>query len=257
MVNLITRAARRLAARLLPRRSAAHSARSIPPLVACHNVEKSSNSHSSLYLYDTPAHYFASLAEEQEDRLSGELNRRNNSSSAACVDAQGQDTLSEMRFSFGTQYDLSNDTPNSTPWVTAHGFCSDEHYPIAADVDEQPLPTSLTSAAFDVRPIVITETESPFRIVSVNDAWVGLCGYTAEEARGRTLGELIQGPETDVGAATALVSALLRGNEDAGLSVVNYDKFGRRFVNRLRVGSIKDEDDGTKTTHFVGVMHKI
>lgn len=118
-----------------------------------------------------------------------------------------------------------------------------------------PLPTTLHEAELvEDQAVVITESAVPFRIVRVNAAWEGLCGYTQEEARGKTLGDLLQGPETDVGAATALVDKLLNGME-AGAVLTNYAKGGRKFQNRIRVGTLKNQNE--KVTHFVGVLKEI
>lgn len=62
------------------------------------------------------------------------------------------------------------------------------------------------------------------------------------------------GPETDPGAATGLINQLLQGNE-AGTTITNYTKQGRRFRNRIRVGPLKDADG--KVTHFVGVLQEV
>ena len=127
---------------------------------------------------------------------------------------------------------------------------------IFAKTDAQPLPTTLKEAKEinDDRAIVITEATVPFKIVRVNEAWEGLCGYTQDEAKGHTLGDLLQGPETDVGAATALVDQLMHGNE-AGSVLTNYAKDGRKFQNRIRVGPLRNQHD--KVTHFVGVLKEI
>ena len=118
-----------------------------------------------------------------------------------------------------------------------------------------PLPTTLHEAELiEDQAVVITESSVPFRIVRVNAAWEGLCGYTQDEARGKTLGDLLQGPETDVGAATALVDKLIHGLE-AGAVLTNYAKGGRKFQNRIRVGTLKNQND--KVTHFVGVLKEI
>ena len=118
-----------------------------------------------------------------------------------------------------------------------------------------PLPTTLHEAELiEDQAVVITESSLPFRIVRVNAAWEGLCGYTQDEARGKTLGDLLQGPETDVGAATALVDKLIHG-EEAGAVLTNYAKGGRKFQNRIRVGTLKNQHD--KVTHFVGVLKEI
>lgn len=120
--------------------------------------------------------------------------------------------------------------------------------------DDSPLPRTLEEALSPSKQaIVITETTAPFRIVDVNTAWEGLCGYSFVECQGKTLGSLLTGPETDKSAVTAVVSTLLRG-EQAGAVITNYTKDGRPFRNRLRVGPLMD---GDKTTHFIGVLQEI
>ena len=106
----------------------------------------------------------------------------------------------------------------------------------------------------DVRPIVVTDTKSPYRIVAVNKAWEGLCGYNREECRGHSLGRLLQGPETDMGLASAMLSKLLSGEEAAAI-LTNYAKSGRKFKNHIRVGTVVDEMG--KTVNFVGVLREV
>lgn len=120
---------------------------------------------------------------------------------------------------------------------------------------EQPLPRNLAEATLpnDPRAIVITEAEMPFRIVSVNDSWEKLCGYSRKECKGQTL-RCIQGPETNKAAITALMAQLLKG-EEAGTLLTNYSKEGRKFHNRLRVGPLKN--DSGKVTHFIGVLKEV
>ncbi|KAL7462228.1 hypothetical protein ACHAXS_002617 [Conticribra weissflogii] len=106
----------------------------------------------------------------------------------------------------------------------------------------------------DARAIVVTETNHPFRITNVNIAWEGLCGYSRDECKGKSLGELLQGPGTDEGAVTALVAKLLSG-EEAGTVLTNYTKSGRKFRNDLRVRPVVDEMG--KTVRFVGVLREV
>ena len=123
-------------------------------------------------------------------------------------------------------------------------------------VDCRPLPRTLEDALRKSRrAIVITEAEKPFRIFDVNKAWEKLCGYTHVESHGKTLGSLLHGPETDVLAATGLVTQLVHG-EEAGLNITNYTKSGRRFRNRIRVGPLTNGASG-KITHFVGVLQEV
>jgi PAS domain S-box-containing protein len=129
---------------------------------------------------------------------------------------------------------------------------------LSKKLDTMELPKTLQDVVRQKsRAIVVTETEKPFRIVDVNQCWEGLCGYTHKEARGKTLGSLLQGPETNVAAATGLISHLLQGcGDEAGVVLTNYTKEGRRFYNRIRVGPIVEPTSG-RVTHFVGVLEEL
>jgi len=120
-----------------------------------------------------------------------------------------------------------------------------------------PLPRTLQDA---LRPtseaIVITENKMPFRVFDVNDAWVGLCGYSFVESKGKSLGELLGGEETDACAVTALIHQLYVHGEEATTVLTNYTKDGRKFRNRLSVGPLYD-DETNKVTHFVGVLKEV
>ena len=69
------------------------------------------------------------------------------------------------------------------------------------------------------------------------------------------MGSLLQGPETDRSAVTAVVSNLLRG-EEGGAVLTNYTKDGRAFRNRLRVGPLM-MDGEEETKFFIGVLQEI
>eukprot|EP00977_Amphora_coffeiformis_P015751 scaffold4707_cov164-Amphora_coffeaeformis.AAC.25 len=131
-----------------------------------------------------------------------------------------------------------------------HKTVADKH------VDNEPLPKKMSDALVPSRrAIVITENKAPFRIWNVNTAWEQLCGYSFLESRGKTLGSLLQGRETDTIAATNLVAKMLQGEEEVGTELINYTKVGRRFKNRIRVGPIFD--DQNNVTHFVGVLKEM
>lgn len=138
-------------------------------------------------------------------------------------------------------------------------FSATEYQELRAHADllshEEALPINMEEAIAedDNRAIVITEAQVPFRIVTVNSAWEHLCGYTKDECNGQTL-QCIQGPETNQGAITALMAQLLRG-EEAGTVLVNYKKDGSRFLNRLRVGALRDKSNAV--THFVGILKEV
>ena len=134
-----------------------------------------------------------------------------------------------------------------------------------------PLPSKLDDLYHDfcdqsrslsmARAIAITETHPPFKIVDVNKAWVGLCGYSRNEAIGSTL-KLLQGPKTNMHAANDLVSSLLaRKKRDDGKSgeyetvLTNYRSDGKMFKNHIRVGLLRD--DAGKVVNFVGVFKRL
>jgi PAS domain S-box-containing protein len=120
------------------------------------------------------------------------------------------------------------------------------------DRQQESLPKTLSEALNDSRPIVVTSTESPFQIVEVNDAWVGLCGYTKEEAKGQDLGTLLQGPETQAEIADQMINRL-REESHSRATLVNYTKQGRKFQNYVQLGRLMAED----AQYFVGVLQEI
>lgn len=118
------------------------------------------------------------------------------------------------------------------------------------------LPKSFDEDSFNIstEALVVTETAAPFRIVTVNPAWEQLCGFTKEESIGKTLG-MLQGPETDRAAVTAMIAQMLKG-EEAGTEIINYDKSGRKFRNRLSLGSLRSPET-SEITHFVGLLKEV
>lgn len=129
-----------------------------------------------------------------------------------------------------------------------------------ASLHARPLPKTVNDIVAskldeDARAIIVTETKNPFRIVAVNTAWENLCGYSREECKGRSVGRLLQGPETDT-SPTKMVGKLLQGEEAEVMAMfTNYTKQGRKFRNSIRVGPVSDEMG--KTVNFVGVLHEV
>jgi len=120
-----------------------------------------------------------------------------------------------------------------------------------------PLPQTYRDA---LRPsseaIVITESAMPFKICDVNGPWEDLCGYSFAESKGKSLGSLLSGEETDICSITTLIHQLFVNGEEATTVLTNYTKKGTKFRNRLRVGPIFDEDTGD-VSHFVGILKKV
>lgn len=182
----------------------------------------------------------------QEDDLRNDL-------SYSLAFAEDQDNASAWHFQ------VLSDPRMQSQLEKSRGQCipkKQKHPAEEQHVDDDPLPKTMSDAlAPSRRAIVITENRAPYRIWNVNLAWEELCGYSFLESRGKTLGSLLQGRETDTIAATNLITKLLQGEEEAGTELINYTKEGRRFTNRIRVGPIFDEQH--KMTHFVGVLQEM
>lgn len=107
----------------------------------------------------------------------------------------------------------------------------------------------------DVRPLVVTSRAQPFHIVAVNDSWTNMCGYSHAEALGKSL-EMLQGPSTDRRALAQFSRQLAHAEagDDISLSVVNYTKDRRAFLNEVHVTPVDVAIDGGVTPMFVGAL---
>ena len=118
---------------------------------------------------------------------------------------------------------------------------------------EDQIPKHLANIPSDARALVLTESSSPFRIVSVNSSWEKLCGFTQNECRGKTL-SCIQGDRTNVAAIRAAMNEVTKGHEVCTV-LKNYSKEGKLFQNRLRIGPIRD--DYGAVTHYIGLLEEV
>lgn len=101
---------------------------------------------------------------------------------------------------------------------------------------------------------VLTDANECFRIQHVNEAWTRLCGYNERESRGKTL-KIIQGHDTDKKAVDDLVD-LLRDGKSVEALLTNYDKWGRKFHNHLKINPVIC-NESRETTHFIGVLKEV
>lgn len=101
---------------------------------------------------------------------------------------------------------------------------------------------------------VLTSADNSFRIQHVNEAWTRLCGYRGNESVGKTL-QMIQGDETDKDVIKEL-SFLLRQGQSVDAVLINYNKHGRMFQNKITINPITSDETG-KITNYIGTLKEI
>jgi PAS domain S-box-containing protein len=140
--------------------------------------------------------------------------------------------------------------------VSSAGLLDDEFRSVLAKLQyrEDDLPKTLNEALADPRAVVVTSMTSPFDIVDVNEAWVGLCGYDRKGAMHQNLGKLLQGPDTNAEDAHIMISKLRREHY-ADTMLTNYTKQGRKFQNHVQAGLLSD--DAGQVKYFVGVLEEM
>ena len=113
-----------------------------------------------------------------------------------------------------------------------------DHFPTTTDQ----IPETMTSSWAQDAAIVITEARSPFNILHVNQAWVGLCGYTKDEAVGRTFTTLRINAKgiTEHDLTEDMMRQLALG-ERTSVKLTNLKKSGEQFVNHLRIAPVRDQ----------------
>ena len=122
------------------------------------------------------------------------------------------------------------------------------------DPDLPPLPEGVNPETVARLPfaLVISDSSLPDNpIVFVNRAFLDQTGYAADEVIGRNC-RFLQGEETEPDAVQALREAIAEDRE-VTVDIVNYRADGTRFVNRLMVAPLY-EDDGS-VRHYLGVQH--
>ena len=74
----------------------------------------------------------------------------------------------------------------------------------------------------------------------VNPAFTAMCGYTLEELRGRKLGPLLQGPETDAATVERMRRAV-HEYRPCRETILNYEKNGRPYWVEIAITPICDD----------------
>ena len=90
-------------------------------------------------------------------------------------------------------------------------------------------------------------------MIFVSDEFEHQTGYSPEEALGRNC-RFLQGADTNPHAVEAIRQAL-KAQTRFTIDIVNYRKDGSRFVNRLRIRPIYDQDGGLM--FFAGAQNPV
>ena len=96
-------------------------------------------------------------------------------------------------------------------------------------------------------------TNSNQSILSVNDAFVSITGYSQEDVLGRNC-RFLQGALTETQTIDAMRLAIKNSTDFSG-EILNYRKDGTIFWNYLTISPVRDELG--KLAHFIGVIRDI
>jgi PAS domain S-box-containing protein len=75
---------------------------------------------------------------------------------------------------------------------------------------------------------LVVVTDAVAHVEWVNDAFTRVTGYSLEDVKGRKIGPLVQGPDTDPAVIRTMREAIAKG-EGFQVEVLNYDKHGRTY----------------------------
>ena len=88
----------------------------------------------------------------------------------------------------------------------------------------------------------------------VNPAFTAMCGYTLDELRGKKLGPLLQGAQTDSATADRMRRAV-REQHACAETILNYHKNGQPYWVEIALTPIPDENG--KTRWFVATEREV
>jgi PAS domain S-box-containing protein len=102
--------------------------------------------------------------------------------------------------------------------------------------------------------VVVSDPGQPDNpMIFISEEFERQTGYTVEESLGRNC-RFLQGPETDP-AAVDVIRAGLRARTRFTVDIVNYRRDGTRFLNRLRIRPIFDENG--EVIYFIGAQNPV
>jgi len=115
---------------------------------------------------------------------------------------------------------------------------------------------ALKDRALDVAAegITIADARLPDRpLIYVNEGFQRMTGYAVGEVLGRNC-RFLQGTSTDA-AATAEIRAALAENRACVVEILNHQKDGTPFWNRLSITPVRDASG--EVTHFIGIQSDV
>lgn len=92
------------------------------------------------------------------------------------------------------------------------------------------------------------------QIVWVNSAFTQQSGYELDEVINSNPGHILQGPKTNKETVKKMSRDLAAGN-DFSAEILNYNKNGNEYWNKLLISSVKDL--AGNITHFIGIQNDI
>ncbi len=204
-------------------------------------------------IHEVPQDYMPSLEETINFYLPGK-------------DRENIEILVEMLIKAGHRYDVEQQiiTANKKlKWVRGIGIPLMEGnkvkraYGLLQDIDEKKKVQieieKLSLVASKVHNSVII-TDAKGRVDWVNDAFYTLTGYTLEEVKGKTLGNVLQGKDTNPEDKEKIKKGLKR-KEPFTQEILNYTKTGKPYWNELSVTPIFNGDG--VLTQFFGIQNDI
>ena len=85
--------------------------------------------------------------------------------------------------------------------------------------------------------VILTDAEG--RIQWVNDGFTRLSGFSLDDAKGRSPGSLLQGPQTDASTVKMMRESIRRG-EGFKTEVLNYHKHGHKYWIQIEAQPVRD-----------------
>lgn len=137
-------------------------------------------------------------------------------------------------------------------------------------IPQRPIRT-LQDALTSKKACIVTTLTKPHTIVSVNDAWTKLCGYSQSEVCHQSISSILHGPLTNDAIVESTMQRVLDNivNDDSSddkdktedMYVVNYKKDHSSFINHVTIKKILLSNDqltsGSPTYLLCGIIQPV